>query len=60
MNASELVVATPSGLYCAAGYFYIDPWRPVARAVRFPCILRWRTDKPFAEADRLDTLKALA
>ena len=29
-------------------------------AVRFPRILRWRTDKPAAEADRLDTLRALA
>jgi len=29
-------------------------------AVRFPRILRWRQDKPMAEADRLDTLKALA
>lgn len=29
-------------------------------AVRFPRILRWRTDKPVHEADRLDTLKALA
>jgi len=29
-------------------------------AVRFPRILRWRRDKPAAEADRLDTLKALA
>ena len=29
-------------------------------AVRFPRILRWRQDKPFAEADRLDTLRALA
>ena len=29
-------------------------------AVRFPRILRWRHDKPVAEADRLDTLKALA
>lgn len=24
---------TPVGLYCEAGNFYIDPWRPVARAV---------------------------
>ncbi|MEX2581894.1 MAG: ligase-associated DNA damage response exonuclease, partial [Gemmatimonadota bacterium] len=24
---------TPSGLYCAAGDFHIDPWRPVERAV---------------------------
>ena len=28
-------------------------------AVRFPRILRWRTDKPAAEADTLDALKAL-
>ena len=24
---------TPAGLYCEAGNFYVDPWRPVARAV---------------------------
>ena len=29
-------------------------------AVRFPRILRWRHDKPAAEADRIDTLRALA
>ncbi len=29
-------------------------------AVRFPRILRWRTDKPHTEADRLQTLQALA
>ena len=29
-------------------------------AVRFPRILRWRTDKPATEADTLDTLRALA
>ena len=29
-------------------------------AVRFPRILRWRHDKPAGEADRLDTLRALA
>lgn len=29
----ELIVATPQGLYCPAGDFHIDPWRPVARAV---------------------------
>src|SRR5262249_55657064 len=28
-------------------------------AVRFPRILRWRTDKPAAEADPLDTVRAL-
>ncbi|MEP7059054.1 MAG: ligase-associated DNA damage response exonuclease, partial [Caldimonas sp.] len=33
MNAPDLVVARPEGLYCPAGDFYIDPWRPVERAV---------------------------
>jgi len=30
---SDLVVQRPEGLYCPAGDFHIDPWRPVARAV---------------------------
>jgi putative mRNA 3-end processing factor len=29
----DLIVQRPEGLYCPAGDFYIDPWRPVARAV---------------------------
>lgn len=29
----DLVVARPEGLYCPPGDFYIDPWRPVGRAV---------------------------
>jgi DNA ligase 1 len=29
-------------------------------AVRFPRMGRWRQDKPAAEADTLDTLRALA
>ena len=29
----DLVTARPEGLYCHAGDFYIDPWRPVERAV---------------------------
>ncbi len=29
----DLVVARPEGLYCPSGDFYIDPWRPVDRAV---------------------------
>ena len=29
----DLVTLAPAGLYCAAGGFYIDPWRPVDRAV---------------------------
>lgn len=28
-----LLELTPSGLYCAAGGFHVDPWRPVERAV---------------------------
>jgi putative mRNA 3-end processing factor len=29
----DLVVLRPQGLYCPPGDFYIDPWRPVDRAV---------------------------
>ena len=29
----DLVFARPDGQYCTAGDFYIDPWKPVARAV---------------------------
>lgn len=29
----DLVIATPQGLYCPPGDFYIDPWRSVDRAV---------------------------
>ncbi len=29
----DLVQLRPEGLYCPAGDFYIDPWRPVDRAV---------------------------
>jgi putative mRNA 3-end processing factor len=31
--ADDLIVQKPEGLYCPAGDFYIDPWRPVPRAV---------------------------
>jgi putative mRNA 3-end processing factor len=30
---SDLVIERPEGLYCPAGDFHIDPWRPVPRAV---------------------------
>ena len=33
MRRGDLVVLRPEGLYCEAGDFYIDPWRPVDRAV---------------------------
>jgi putative mRNA 3-end processing factor len=29
----DLICLRPAGLYCPAGDFYIDPWRPVHRAV---------------------------
>ncbi|HEX7811357.1 MAG TPA: ligase-associated DNA damage response exonuclease [Burkholderiales bacterium] len=29
----DLVVARPQGLYCPPGDFYVDPWRPVDRAI---------------------------
>ena len=29
----DLIAPTDRGLYCEAGDFYIDPWRPVSRAV---------------------------
>lgn len=33
MPSTDLVIARPDGLYCPPGDFYIDPWRPVDRAV---------------------------
>lgn len=30
---TDLIQLRPEGLYCPAGDFHIDPWRPVARAV---------------------------
>ena len=32
-SGNDLVVVRPEGLYCPPGDFYIDPWRPVDRAV---------------------------
>jgi putative mRNA 3-end processing factor len=31
--STDLITLRPQGLYCAAGDFYIDPWRPVPMAV---------------------------
>jgi putative mRNA 3-end processing factor len=33
MPTPDLVVVRPEGLYCPPGDFFIDPWRPVQRAV---------------------------
>jgi putative mRNA 3-end processing factor len=32
-RSDDLVCLKPAGLYCPSGGFYIDPWRPVERAV---------------------------
>ncbi|MCZ8129676.1 MAG: ligase-associated DNA damage response exonuclease [Steroidobacteraceae bacterium] len=32
-TSAPLVVPTAAGLYCPAGDFHVDPWRPVERAV---------------------------
>src|SRR5260221_12187890 len=32
-NTNGLLQLTDSGLYCAAGDFYVDPWRSVQRAI---------------------------
>ncbi len=33
MSTPDLVKLTEAGLYCEYGDFYIDPWRPVGRAI---------------------------
>jgi putative mRNA 3-end processing factor len=33
MTRAPILTFTDRGIYCAAGDFYIDPWRPVARAL---------------------------
>ena len=30
---TDLITLRPQGLYCAAGDFFIDPWRPVGKAI---------------------------
>jgi putative mRNA 3-end processing factor len=32
-DSSDLIVLRPEGMYCPQGDFYIDPWRPVERAL---------------------------
>ncbi len=33
MDSASLICVTDQGLYCGQGDFYIDPWRPVPRAL---------------------------
>lgn len=63
-----LVVARPEGLYCPPGDFYIDPWRPVARAYELKDLgqlhreifgpvlhlIRWKADQLDAVIDQIN------
>src|SRR5688572_820337 len=33
MKRGSLISLTPRGLYCKQGDFYVDPWKPVERAI---------------------------
>jgi len=33
MKKDGLLKLTPSGLYCETGDFFIDPWKPINKAV---------------------------
>ena len=33
MKPDDLIVTRPEGLFCPPGGFYVDPWRPVDRAI---------------------------
>jgi putative mRNA 3-end processing factor len=33
VNTADLLRLTPAGLYCEAGEFFVDPWKPVSRAI---------------------------
>ncbi|MFL6618324.1 MAG: ligase-associated DNA damage response exonuclease [Povalibacter sp.] len=55
-----LIRATDKGLYCEAGDFYIDPWRPVPRAVLTHAHgdhARFGSEQYFAEASSEGVLR---
>ena len=57
----DLVIARPEGLYCPPGDFYIDPWRPVQRAVITHAHgdhARWGMGHYLAAADSQGILRA--
>ncbi len=61
LNAEPLLRATEDGLYCAAGDFFIDPWRPVERAVithAHADHARWGCQRYLASRDGQGLLKA--
>ncbi len=56
-----LLSLTPDGLYCEAGDFHIDPWRPVARAVITHAHgdhARWGSRRYFTAAEGAGVLRA--
>ena len=55
-----LITFTESGLYCKQGDFYIDPWKPVNRAVithAHSDHARWGSNSYFAHKDSYTILK---
>jgi len=58
---STLLTLTPDGLFCEAGDFHIDPWRPVARAVITHAHgdhARWGSRRYFTAAEGEGVLRA--
>ncbi|HEX9105952.1 MAG TPA: ligase-associated DNA damage response exonuclease [Longimicrobiales bacterium] len=58
---STLLSLTPDGLYCEAGDFHIDPWRPVRRALITHAHgdhARWGSRRYFAAAEGVGVLRA--
>lgn len=56
-----LITFTDSGLYCAAGNFYIDPWKPVEKAVithAHSDHARWGSKQYLSHTDSYYLLKA--
>lgn len=59
-STPPLIVPTDQGLYCAAGDFHIDPWRPVPRAVLTHAHAdhaRAGSQRYFAQADGVPLLR---
>ncbi|QEG23033.1 ligase-associated DNA damage response exonuclease [Mariniblastus fucicola] len=56
----ELLTVTPKGLYCQTGNFYVDPWRPVDRALithAHADHARWGSKKYLAAASSRHALR---
>jgi putative mRNA 3-end processing factor len=61
MTRTDLVEWTENGLYCRAGGFYIDPWRPVPKAVithGHADHARWGCDEYLCAAEGEPVLRA--